>query len=162
MYHQQSFHLTIHQLLKSCSGSSFMQKISRHNYSIKIFIPLNGLCVSQKRGIQTAPCINTILPLLRDKVSTFNMQVHLMQLKMKCTAVLNPGQTQVCWYALLPKNSSFVTQKFFLNIFPSSDNFNWAIVIDNSWTVDRGFRSSINSYWKQIIRDRTFCSRRRE
>ena len=98
MYHQQSFHLTMHQLLKSSSGSSFMQKISRHNYSIKMFIPLNGLCVSQKRGIQTAPCINTILPLLRDKFSTFNMQVHLMKLNMKWTAVLNPGQTQVCWY----------------------------------------------------------------
>ena len=33
---------------------------------------------SQKCGIQTPPGINTILPLLRDKVSTFNMQAHLM------------------------------------------------------------------------------------
>ena len=50
---------------------------------------------SQKRGIQTPPGINTILPLLRDKVSTFNMQAHLMQLNMKWTAILNPGQTPV-------------------------------------------------------------------
>ena len=50
---------------------------------------------SQKRGIQTPPGINTILPLLRDKISTFNMQAHLMQLNMKWTALLNPGQTPV-------------------------------------------------------------------
>ena len=48
-----------------------------------------------KRNIQTPPGINTILPLLQDKVSTFNMQAHLMQLYMKCTAVLNPGHTPV-------------------------------------------------------------------
>ena len=79
---------------------------------------------SQKRGIQTPPGNNTILPLLRDKVSTFNpflpnvpfcflmfsggskgnigkkrvnMQAHLMQLTMKLSAVLNPGQTYSCW-----------------------------------------------------------------
>ena len=39
--------------------------------------------------------IRFILPLLRDKVSTFNMQAHLIQLNMKWTAVLNPGQTLV-------------------------------------------------------------------
>ena len=41
---------------------------------------------SQKHGIQTPLGINTILPLLRDKVSTFNMQAHLMQLNMKWNA----------------------------------------------------------------------------
>ena len=81
----------------------------------------------QKRGIQTPPGINTNLPLLRDKVSTFNMQTHLLQLNMKRTAVLNPVQTPVMsvidLYTLLPKNSSFATQECFLNIFQSLDNF---------------------------------------
>ena len=45
MCHQQSFHLTIHQLLKSSNGSLFVQKISRQNYSIKMFIPWMG-CTS--------------------------------------------------------------------------------------------------------------------
>ena len=39
--------------------------------------------------------INTMFSLLRDKVSTFDMQAHLMHLNMKCTRVLNPGQTSV-------------------------------------------------------------------
>ena len=50
---------------------------------------------SQERSIQTPPGINTILQLLRDKVSTFNMQAHLMQLNTKWTAVSNPGQFPV-------------------------------------------------------------------
>ena len=43
---------------------------------------------SLKRGPETAPGINTILLLLRDKVGTFNMQAHLMQLNMKWTSNL--------------------------------------------------------------------------
>ena len=43
--------------------------------------------------MQTPPGINTILPLLRDKVSTFNMQAHLIQLNVKWTAVF--GQIPV-------------------------------------------------------------------
>ena len=39
--------------------------------------------------------INTILPLLRGKVSKFNMQAHLMQLNMKWISDLSPGQTSV-------------------------------------------------------------------
>ena len=39
--------------------------------------------------------INAIFPLLRDKVSTFDMQTHLMHLNMKWTRVLNSGQTAV-------------------------------------------------------------------
>ena len=39
--------------------------------------------------------INTILLLLRDKVSNFKMQTHLIQLNMKWTTDLNPGQTPV-------------------------------------------------------------------
>ena len=50
---------------------------------------------SQKRGILSPSGINTILPLHRDKVSTFNMQSHLMHLNMKWTAILNPDQTPV-------------------------------------------------------------------
>ena len=34
-----------------------------------------------------------ILPLVRVNVSTFNIQVCLMHMNMKWTAVLNPGQT---------------------------------------------------------------------
>ena len=48
-----------------------------------------------KRATKSPPGINSLLPLLRDKVSTFNMQAHLMQLNMKMTSVLNPGQTPV-------------------------------------------------------------------
>ena len=51
--------------------------------------------VSQKRGIQTPPDVNAICPLLQDKVSTFNMEAHLVQLNMKSTAILNPTQTPV-------------------------------------------------------------------
>ena len=50
---------------------------------------------SQKRGIPSPSGINTILPLHRDKVSTFNMQSHLMHLNMKWTNILNPNQTPV-------------------------------------------------------------------
>ena len=41
------------------------------------------------------PGINTILPLLRNKVSTFDMQVHLMHLNLKWNTVLNSDQTPV-------------------------------------------------------------------
>ena len=50
---------------------------------------------SQKRVVTTPSGINTILPLHRDKVSTFNMQSHLMHLNKKWTAILNPNQTPV-------------------------------------------------------------------
>ena len=63
-------------------------------------------------------------------------------------------------YTLLPKNYSFVTQNFFLNIFLII--IFWAVFIGNSWTVDRRFRVSTNSYWKQILLVGTFCNRRRE
>ena len=50
---------------------------------------------SQKRGILSPSGVNTILPLQRDKVSTFTMQSHLMHLNMKWTKILNPNQTPV-------------------------------------------------------------------
>ena len=50
---------------------------------------------SQKRGVQHPPGINTILPMLRDKVHTLNTQAHIMKLNIKWTENLNPGQTPV-------------------------------------------------------------------
>ena len=50
---------------------------------------------SQKRGILTPLGINTIIPLRPEKVSTFDMQSHLMLLNMKWTKTLNLGQTPV-------------------------------------------------------------------
>ena len=55
------------------------------------------------------------------------MQAHLMQLNMKWTVVLNPGQTPVHAndqpiYAFT-KELQFCQPEIFLNIFPSSDNF---------------------------------------
>ena len=51
--------------------------------------------VSKKCGILSTPGINTLLPLHRDKVNTFNMQSHLMNLNAKWTEILNPDQTPV-------------------------------------------------------------------
>ena len=51
-------------------------------------------CITQTWH-KTPPGINTVLPQLRDKVSTFNMQAHLMHLNMKWTEALNPDQTAV-------------------------------------------------------------------
>ena len=81
MCHKENFHLMTQQLLKRSSGSLFMQKISHQNSSINLqFIPTgwDGHHASQKRGLQTSPSINPILPLLRDKVNTSNMQAHLI------------------------------------------------------------------------------------
>ena len=51
---------------------------------------------SQKRGIlNQSSGINTILPLHRETVNTFNMQSHLMHLNIKWTGILNPNQTPV-------------------------------------------------------------------
>ena len=38
---------------------------------------------------------NSLLPLLWDRVNTLDMQVHTMNLKIKATSALNPGQTPV-------------------------------------------------------------------
>ena len=50
---------------------------------------------SQKRGFKHPPGINTILPLLRDKVHTLNTQGHIMSMNKQWTEILNPGQTPV-------------------------------------------------------------------
>ena len=50
---------------------------------------------SQKRGVHHPPGINTILPMLRDKVHTLNTQAHIMNQNIKWTETLNPGQTPV-------------------------------------------------------------------
>ena len=39
--------------------------------------------------------INSILPLIGDKVNTLDMQYHTMKLNIKIVNVLNPGQTPV-------------------------------------------------------------------
>ena len=51
MCHQQCFHLTTQQLLKSSSGSLFMQKISHQNYSVKMFNTLDGLHIMHSRNV---------------------------------------------------------------------------------------------------------------
>ena len=48
---------------------------------------------SQKCDILTPSGINTIIALHREKVSTFNMQSHLMHLNFKWPETLNLGQT---------------------------------------------------------------------
>ena len=50
---------------------------------------------SMKRGHHYPPGINTISPLIRDKVATLNTQGHCMLENIKSTAVINPGQTPV-------------------------------------------------------------------
>ena len=50
---------------------------------------------AEKRGTRHPHGINTILPVLRDKVHTLNTQAHIMKLNIKWTEILNPGQTPV-------------------------------------------------------------------
>ena len=74
------------------------------------------------------------------------MQAHLMQLYMKWTVVLNPGQTPVDVsdqpvYALT-KELQFRHPEMFSQFFPIFGQLH----IDISWTIDRGFRASTNSY----------------
>ena len=50
---------------------------------------------SMGRGNEHPPGINTISPLIRDKVATLNTQGHCMLENIKSTNILNPGQTPV-------------------------------------------------------------------
>ena len=50
---------------------------------------------AEKRSKLYPPGINTILPMLRDKVHTLNTQAHIMKENIKWTEILNPGQTPV-------------------------------------------------------------------
>ena len=60
----------------------YAEKLSSEFFNQNVYPPKWAAHhVSQKRGIQTPPSINIILPLLRDKVSTFNMQAHLTNMK---------------------------------------------------------------------------------
>ena len=70
-----------------------MQKVSRQNYSIKMFTALDGLHIMHHRNVAYKLHQVAMLFFHYYKVTTFNMQAHLMQLNMKYTAVLNPGQT---------------------------------------------------------------------
>ena len=51
----------------------------------------------QEKNIQppTIEDTNSLLPLLRDKVNSLDMQVHTMRLNKKAVSALNPGQTPV-------------------------------------------------------------------
>ena len=51
--------------------------------------------VSYNRGLVHLPGINTILPLLGNKVNTLQMQSHCMMLNVNSIQVLNPDQTPV-------------------------------------------------------------------
>ena len=50
---------------------------------------------AEKRSKLYPPGINTILPMLHDKVHTLNTQAHIMKENIKWTEILNPGQTPV-------------------------------------------------------------------
>ena len=55
----------------------------------------SGYHAGLNRGVSHPPGINSILPVLRDKVHTLNTQAHIMKQNIKWTAILNPGQTPV-------------------------------------------------------------------
>ena len=50
---------------------------------------------SKNRAVPLLPGINALLPLLRDKVNTLEMQRHVMRLNSKAVSELNPNQTPV-------------------------------------------------------------------
>ena len=50
---------------------------------------------SMKRGHSYPPGINTISPVIRDKVATLNTQGHCMLENIRSTNVINPNQTPV-------------------------------------------------------------------
>ena len=56
---------------------------------------------SMGRGVIHPSGINTISPLIRDKVATLNTQGHCMLENMKSTEIINPGQTPVAEISIL-------------------------------------------------------------
>ena len=64
---------------------------------------------------------NSLLPLLWDRVNTLDMQVHAMNLNIKATSALNPGQTPVdvpdCPVYALTKDAQFRFPEHFSNYF---------------------------------------------
>ena len=64
---------------------------------------------------------NSLLPLLQDRVNTFDMQVHTMNLNIKAIIALNPGQTPVdvsdCPVYALTKEAQFQFPEQFSNYF---------------------------------------------
>ena len=63
----------------------------------------------------------SLLPLLQDRVNTFDMQVHTMNLNIKSISALNPGQTPVdvsdCLVYALTKKAQFRFLEQFSNYF---------------------------------------------
>ena len=71
---------------------------SLQNYSTNDKTTCNGWAThhaSKRRGSKYPPGINTISRLIRDKVATLNTQGHCMLENIKCTKIINPGQTPV-------------------------------------------------------------------
>ena len=50
---------------------------------------------SKKRGSNYSPGINTISPLIKDKVATLKTKGHCMLENIKCTKIINLGQSPV-------------------------------------------------------------------
>ena len=71
---------------------------SLQNYSTNDETTYNGWAAhhaSKKRDSKYPPGINITSPLTRDKVATLNTQGHCMLENIKCTKIINPGQTPV-------------------------------------------------------------------
>ena len=71
---------------------------SLQNYSTNDETTCNGWAAhhaSKKRGSKYPPGTNTTPLLIRDKVPTLNAQGHCMLENIKCTEIINPGQTLV-------------------------------------------------------------------
>ena len=71
---------------------------SLQNYSTNDETTCNGWAAhraSKKQGSKYPPGINTIFPLIRDQVATLNTQGHCMVENIKCTKIINLGQTLV-------------------------------------------------------------------
>ena len=49
----------------------------------------------ENRDVPLQQGTNVLLPLIRDKVNTLDMQYHIMKLNIKAVEALNPGQTPV-------------------------------------------------------------------
>ena len=97
----------------------------------------SGFHAAEKRGPRYPPGINTILPVLRDKVHTLNTQAHIMKQNIKWTEILNPGQTPVDvsdqpLYALTKKLQYLFPEEF--------ANYFALFASHNPWTFDKRLR----------------------
>ena len=98
---------------------------SLQNYSTNDETTCNGWAAhhaSENWGIKYPPRINTITPLIWDKVATLNTQGHCTLGNIKCNKIINPDQTPVdCTdqpIFTLTKKLQFRFPKMFQNYFP--------------------------------------------